>query len=144
MFEAGRWLVGVLILAVAALWYFWLSHSDRSIPEGLLHGSVIGDKHPLSTVPNERRLTANTDDSPVTSSVISPSGKYLAFTDSTGFYLLQIESGESHPMLLTTGFEVLAESWFPDSVHLVAFHVEDHAARLVADIDSGRHSAKAH
>jgi DNA-binding winged helix-turn-helix (wHTH) protein len=28
MFKAGRWLVGVLILAVAALWYFWLSHSD--------------------------------------------------------------------------------------------------------------------
>jgi Tol biopolymer transport system component/DNA-binding winged helix-turn-helix (wHTH) protein len=126
VFKAGGGLVAILILAVAALWYFRLNHSGRSIPGELLHGSVVEDKHPSSTLPNERRLTANPDDSPVTSSVISPNGKYLAFTDSTGFYLQQIDSGETHPILLPAGFEVLADSWFPDSVHLVASHVEGH------------------
>ena len=66
-----------------------------------------------------RRLTANPEDTPVTSAVISPDGKYLAFTDRTGFYLRQVEGGETHAIPLPKGFEPLAESWFPDSVHLV-------------------------
>jgi DNA-binding winged helix-turn-helix (wHTH) protein len=58
MFKAGARPVAVLMLVVAPLWYLWLSHSGRSVSGHLLHGSVAGDKHPLSTVPNERRLTA--------------------------------------------------------------------------------------
>ena len=42
----------------------------------------------------ERQLTANPEGMPVTSAVISPDGKYLAFTDSTGFYLRQVDGGE--------------------------------------------------
>jgi len=74
---------------------------------------------------SERRLTANPDDAPVTSSAISPDGKYLAFTDKTGFYLRQVDGGETHPIHLPKGFDALAESWFPDSVHLVVSRVED-------------------
>ena len=79
---------------------------------------------PQSSV-SQRRLTANPDDTPVTSSVISPDGKYLAYTDSTGFYLRQVDNGETHPVPLPKGFDAVAESWFPDSVHLVVSWVED-------------------
>jgi Tol biopolymer transport system component/DNA-binding winged helix-turn-helix (wHTH) protein len=74
---------------------------------------------------SERPLTANPDDVPVTSSAISPDGKYLAFTDKTGFYLRQIDGGETHIVPLPKGFDALAESWFPDSTHLVVSWVED-------------------
>jgi DNA-binding winged helix-turn-helix (wHTH) protein/Tol biopolymer transport system component len=67
----------------------------------------------------ERRLTANPADTPVTSAVISPDGRYLAFTDKTGLFLRQIEGGETHPIQLPEGFQPLADSWFPDSNHLV-------------------------
>lgn len=74
---------------------------------------------------SERRLTANPDDAPVSSSAISPDCKYLVFTDKTGFYLRQIDSGETHAVPLPKGFDALAESWFPDSIHLVVSWVED-------------------
>ena len=73
----------------------------------------------------ERRLTANPDDAPITSGVISPDGKYLAFTDKTGFYLRQVDSGETHAVPLQKRFDGQAESWFPDSDHLVVSWVED-------------------
>jgi Tol biopolymer transport system component/DNA-binding winged helix-turn-helix (wHTH) protein len=72
----------------------------------------------------ERRLTANADDVPVTSGVISPDGRYLAYTDSTGFYLRQVDGGETHAVPLPEGFIALAESWFPDSSHLVVSSAE--------------------
>jgi Tol biopolymer transport system component/DNA-binding winged helix-turn-helix (wHTH) protein len=73
---------------------------------------------------SERRLTANPEDTPVTSGVISPDGKYLAYTDATGLYLRQVDSGETHPVSLPKGFDALAESWFSDSAHLVISRVE--------------------
>jgi Tol biopolymer transport system component len=57
--------------------------------------------------------------------VISPDGKYLAYTDKTGFYLKQVENGETHPVPLPKGFEPLAESWFPDSIHMIVSWGED-------------------
>lgn len=72
----------------------------------------------------ERQLTANPEGMPVTSAVISPDGKYLAYTDRTGFYLRLLSSGETHPMPLPKGFEPVAESWFPDSVHMAVSWVE--------------------
>jgi Tol biopolymer transport system component/DNA-binding winged helix-turn-helix (wHTH) protein len=73
----------------------------------------------------ERRLTANPDDAPVTSSAMSPDAKYLAFTDKTGFYLRQVDGGETHPIPLPKEFDALAESWFPDSIHLIISRVEE-------------------
>lgn len=73
----------------------------------------------------ERRLTANPEDASISSAAISPDGKYLAHTDKTGFYLKQVENGETHPVPLPKGFEPLAESWFPDSLHMVVSWGED-------------------
>jgi len=67
-----------------------------------------------------RRLTANPAEAPVLNGVISPDGKYLAFSDNTGFYLRQIDNGETHPVPLPQGFRPDPISWFPDSSHLAA------------------------
>jgi Tol biopolymer transport system component/DNA-binding winged helix-turn-helix (wHTH) protein len=97
---------GLLSLAVGSSWWF------------------LRPVRPKRQV-TERRLTANPDDVPVTSAVISPDGKYLAFTDKTGFYLRQVDDGETHAIPLQKGFDGQAESWFPDSTHLVVSWVED-------------------
>jgi Tol biopolymer transport system component/DNA-binding winged helix-turn-helix (wHTH) protein len=80
---------------------------------------------PIASLVTERRLTANPEDAPVTSAVISPDGKYLAYTDTTGFYVRQVDSGETHPLPLPRGFEPLAGSWFPDSIHMIVPWLED-------------------
>ena len=71
-----------------------------------------------------RRLTAKPQDDPVLGGVISPDGKYLAFSDKTGFYLRQIDSGETHAVNLPPGFNAVPAAWYPDGTHLVASWVE--------------------
>lgn len=109
--------VAVLAIAVGVS----VAFSGR--PGKLLSRIGIG-RRPLRQVVSERRLTANPDDTPVTSGVISPDGKYLAYSDATGFYLREVDGGESHPVPLPKGFDALAESWFPDNTHLLVSHVE--------------------
>jgi len=117
----------VAVLAVVA-WLIGLSNENgylsRTQLGTLTRRLVLG----RSTAPQpnvlERRLTANPEDTPVTSAVISPDGKYLAYTDKTGFYLKQVSNGETHPVPLPIGFEPVAESWFPDSLHMVVSWVE--------------------
>jgi len=74
---------------------------------------------------SQRRLTANPHDAPLTSGVISPDGKYLAYSDPTGLYVRQVDSGETVSVPLPKGFDAMPESWFPDGVHLVASHFDD-------------------
>jgi hypothetical protein len=76
---------------------------------------------------SQRRLTANPEDVPVSGAILSPDGKYLAFSDSTGLYIRQVNSGETHPVPLPDGFDAHPESWFPDSAHLVVSHFEQDA-----------------
>ncbi len=71
-----------------------------------------------------RRLTANPDEDPVLGAVISPDGKYLAFSDQTGFYLRQIDSGETHSLNLPTRSRAVPAAWYPDGTHLVASWAE--------------------
>jgi len=78
--------------------------------------------------PTQRRLTANPNDTPLTSAVISPDGKYIAYTDATGFYLRLVDSGEVHSVPLPNGFVPLVESWFPDSIHIVGTWYSSDAA----------------
>ncbi len=100
----------------------YLSHARLGI---FARRAVLGPRAATQPIVTERRLTANPDEAPVTSSAISPDGKYLAYTDKTGFYLRQVDGGETHAVSLPKGFDALAESWFPDSVHLVVSWVED-------------------
>ena len=74
----------------------------------LLVGVVIGfhAAKQIFSAPRaqERRLTANPAEAPVLNGVISPDGKYLAFSDNTGLYLRQIDTGETHAVPLPQGF----------------------------------------
>src|SRR5215469_5618153 len=103
----------------------YLSHTRLGM---LLRRVGIGRPNAPQTEVSQRRLTANPDNTPVTSGVISPDGKYLAFTDSTGFYLRQVDGGETHAVPLPKGFSPIAQSWLPDSVHLIVMWIEDPAA----------------
>jgi len=72
-----------------------------------------------------RRLTANSVEIPVLGQAISRDGKYLAFADSSGFYVRQIDTGETHSLPLRKGFDARPAAWFPDGSHLLATWVED-------------------
>jgi Tol biopolymer transport system component/DNA-binding winged helix-turn-helix (wHTH) protein len=90
------------------------------VAAGICFATYVKMGRSSQAAPGEWRLTANPVDTPVTSGVISPDGRFLAYTDTTGFYLRQIETGETHPIALPEGVEALVESWFPDGVHLLA------------------------
>jgi Tol biopolymer transport system component len=51
--------------------------------------------------------------------VISPDGKYVAYSDQTGVYVRHIDSGETRPLSLPKGFDGIPTSWYPDSTHLL-------------------------
>jgi len=65
------------------------------------------------------RLTANPVGDPVRTAAISPDGRHLAFSDDTGFYLRQIQTGETHAITLPEGMWAFAISWAPDNDHMI-------------------------
>jgi Tol biopolymer transport system component/DNA-binding winged helix-turn-helix (wHTH) protein len=85
---------------------------------GLKLGLLLGRDH-LPPPVHITQLTANPEDDRVRAAAISRDGKYLAFADETGFYLRQIDSGETHPLALPAGLKAAAISWFPDGMHMV-------------------------
>jgi DNA-binding winged helix-turn-helix (wHTH) protein/Tol biopolymer transport system component len=124
-----RWkLKSVLALTASAILVSALFFSNANAYKrlGMLLRHVVTGNHPEPRPAlHQRRLTANPENMPVSSSVLSPDGKYLAYTDASGFYLRQIDGGETHAVPLPRGFHALPQSWFPDSVHLVVSWVED-------------------
>ena len=53
----------------------------------------------------QRRLTANSTENPITAAVLSPDGKYLAYSDSTGMHLKLIFTGETQTVRQPEGIE---------------------------------------
>ena len=103
----GRWwILGAVTLAmlVGVVVGYHAAHSNSSPTVNVM----------------ERRLTANAPELPVIDGVISPDGKYLAFTDPSGFYLRQVDTGETHALTLQHGSNARPRSWFPDGTHLLA------------------------
>jgi DNA-binding winged helix-turn-helix (wHTH) protein/Tol biopolymer transport system component len=77
------------------------------------------------------RLTANPAGDPVRTAAISRDGRHLAFSDETGFYLRQIDTGETHPIAVPEGMAATSISWAPDSDHMVvALAGTDHRESL--------------
>jgi DNA-binding winged helix-turn-helix (wHTH) protein/Tol biopolymer transport system component len=115
----SRNLISRLVLASLVGLFLVVLFSDRF---GVINTfrQVAQERHAeAQSVLTQRRLTANPDDLPLTSGVLSPDGRYLAYSDPSGFYLKHIDSGETHRLTFPDGFEPMPESWFPDSVHLV-------------------------
>jgi len=67
----------------------------------------------------EQRVTSNSPEAPVDSAVISPDGKFVAYSDPAGLYLRVIASGEIRRWELPKDFIAKPNSWFPDGTHLL-------------------------
>jgi Tol biopolymer transport system component/DNA-binding winged helix-turn-helix (wHTH) protein len=106
--------------------WWWVAAGSAALLVGVIVGWHAGH-HSSSTaqVISERRLTANASENPVTDGVISPDGKYLAFADTSHFFVRQVETGETHAITLPGGFNAKPRSWFPDGIHLLATSVAD-------------------
>jgi len=98
-------------------------HPNPPYPElGIKLGLMLAQSHsPAQATAQVRisRLTANPAEDRIRAAAISRDGKYLAFSDETGFYLRQIDTGETHPLALPAGLAAGSISWFPDSAHLI-------------------------
>jgi serine/threonine protein kinase len=74
---------------------------------------------------NQRKLTANAQDSPVLNAGISPDGKYLGYADQQGLHLQLVATGGVQsvalPPAIQPGTALWAfGSWFPDSTRFIA------------------------
>src|SRR6201994_1171985 len=72
----------------------------------------------------ELRVTSNSPEAPIRSAVVSPDGKYLAYSDPTGLYLRVIATGETPRWAVPKDFVADATSWFPDGTHLLVVRLE--------------------
>ena len=125
-FHWRQWVLAAgfsVIIALSALWF------------------VNRKSQPAVTLPDVklRQLTINSSENPVSSSAISPSGRYLAYVDSQGIQVQDIASGERHPLAappetIATDltWEVIDAGWFPDNAR---FLVDSHPASQTASID---------
>jgi DNA-binding winged helix-turn-helix (wHTH) protein/Tol biopolymer transport system component len=77
----------------------------------------------------EQRLTANAQDDPVISALISPDSKYLAFADKSGLFLRVVATSETHSMTLPEHAKMRPASWFPDGNHVLAVNSSEYEDR---------------
>jgi Tol biopolymer transport system component/DNA-binding winged helix-turn-helix (wHTH) protein len=72
----------------------------------------------------EQRITSNSPEAPVKFAVVSPDGRYLAYSDPTGLYLRVIATGEVRPWAVPKDFIASPNGWFPDGTHLLVTRFE--------------------
>jgi serine/threonine protein kinase len=101
-------LVITLALIGATLFTWFYPRSSESLPQY-----------------NQRKLTANAEDSPVFNAAISPDGKYLGYADQQGIHLQLVETKAPQNLPLLAGVQAGTAfwafgSWFPDSTRFVA------------------------
>jgi len=72
-----------------------------------------------SPLAKEQRLTTNSTANPLSAAAISPDGKYLALSDSSGVYVRTIATGEIHPLSVPVKNGVTFLAWFPDSASVL-------------------------
>ena len=101
-------LAAVLLVLAAAATVAWLV-THRAVPPPHLE---------------QRRLTANPEESRIWSAAISPDGKYLAYADPHGIQVELVETGETHTLSIPITGESGATpwslgAWYPDSAHII-------------------------
>jgi len=89
----------------------------------LIHHSVGKHQGPGIHV-TEQRVTSNSPEAPVEFAVVSPDGKYVAYSDPTGLYLRVIASGETRRWDVPKDFVANPNGWFPDGTHLLVTRFE--------------------
>jgi serine/threonine protein kinase len=105
VFPRRRWAAGAAIVAIAFAGFWYLKHLQ------------------LSTLPQHElklhQLTANSPENGVSGGMISPDGRYLAYSDHRGLHIRIIETGETQTIPRPNGvrpnFEWKCAAWSPDS-----------------------------
>lgn len=97
------WVLGVTALALLTFGGFMVWRAEHRTPR----------------LASEQQVTANPSEAPIVAAVISPDGKYVAYSDTTGIYIRQVDTGETRPLPLPRGLDAVPTSWFPDGTHLV-------------------------
>ena len=74
---------------------------------------------------NQRKLTANAQDSPVFNAAISPDGKYLGYADHQGLHLQLVATGDIQNVPMAPSIQPGTASWafgdwYPDSTRFIA------------------------
>jgi DNA-binding winged helix-turn-helix (wHTH) protein/Tol biopolymer transport system component len=113
--KSGKMLVPGLIAAALGI-----------LVVGFLFLRLTG-KHRGGSLVAEQRVTSNPPEAPVRYAIISPDGKYIVYSNATGLYLRQIDSGETRPWVLPKDFDSVPNSWFPDGTHLLVTRLEGEA-----------------
>jgi DNA-binding winged helix-turn-helix (wHTH) protein/Tol biopolymer transport system component len=99
-------------------WYWVLAACVLAL---LSYGALVAWRRANTAPPlaKEQQITANPREAPITAAVLSPDGKYVAYSDTTGIYVRHIDSGETRPLPLPSAFDAIPTSWFPDGTHLL-------------------------
>jgi Tol biopolymer transport system component len=96
---------------------------------GLIGAAIVPLFFPRRPEPlpqfNQRKLTANAQDSPVLDAAISPDGKYLGYSDQQGIHMQLIATSGEQSLPLPTDLQPgkaswAFGSWFPDSTRFLA------------------------
>ena len=103
-----------------------LLRSCSSLGQPFQFGSLFERGRYLPPRPEirQRRLTANAGDNPVNSPVISPDGRYLAYSDGGGIRVKLVATGEIQTIAppatpLSGGDSWTPAAWFPESTRLL-------------------------
>jgi serine/threonine protein kinase len=110
----------------------WVIYSAASLVL-LIAGLVLWlGKHQLSSpqAPPQikfRQLTTNSSENPVSTTSISPNGRYLAFADRQGIWVKDIETGVTEAVSqpkdstnVALDWDVPGAAWFPDNTRFIA------------------------
>jgi DNA-binding winged helix-turn-helix (wHTH) protein/Tol biopolymer transport system component len=108
-------------------WRWWIfgAAAVALLMVGLALGWLFAPRQSTAP-PRISRVTANPVDDPVRAAALSQDGRYLAFSDETGFYLRQVDTGETHSMPLPENLVATFINWFPDSVHMLLALAGEH------------------
>jgi serine/threonine protein kinase/Tol biopolymer transport system component len=99
------------------------------VAAALVGTAIVTWLYPRRLVPlpqfNQRKLTANAQDSPVLDAAISPDGKYLGYADQQGIHLQLVATRVAQSVALPPSVQPDTASWafgswFPDSVRFIA------------------------
>lgn len=119
-------LLPVLVLLAIAAWgvYRW---SDRLLP------------HRNATI---RQITMNAEGNPVRAIALSPDGRLLAYTDRTGLYLRDVDTGETKSLPQLGDSAIYRLQWFPEGRKLLVSYQSSQASRpdartCVLSLDGG-------
>ena len=98
------------LLILAAIWF------ERRQPSNLVLPNI-----------KFRQLTSNSAENPVSTGAISPNGKYLAYVDTQGMHVKEIETGATQAIPQppdvkrdSVNWEITDSAWFPDSTRFLA------------------------